>query len=138
MPHLSPAHQETSKPVSPHNTNNRVEQLKHSGFKFKPRSQLLITNKTKVLTTCFFILPLVEYIDNTKAQSLNFESKTHEAQLEHQKPKKSLRRSSTRRKTRKATNGTKSSKPGKKQRKDQTQVPLKQTPPNTLNACSSS
>jgi hypothetical protein len=45
-------------------------------------SQLLITTQTKVLTTWFLNLPLDEYIDNTKAQSLNFESKTHEAQLE--------------------------------------------------------
>jgi hypothetical protein len=39
-------------------------------------SQLLITNQIKVLTTWFFNLPREEYIDNTKAQSLNFESKT--------------------------------------------------------------
>jgi hypothetical protein len=36
-------------------------------------------NQTKVLTTWFLNLPLDEYIDNRKAQSLNFESKTHEA-----------------------------------------------------------
>jgi hypothetical protein len=34
----------------------------------------------------------------TKTQSLNFESKTHEAQLEGQKPKKSSRMSSRRKK----------------------------------------
>jgi hypothetical protein len=45
--------------------------------------------------------PLDEYIDNTKTQSLNFESKTHEAQLEDQKPNKNLRRSSRRGKSRK-------------------------------------
>jgi hypothetical protein len=45
-------------------------------------------NQTKVLTAWFLNLPLDEYIDNTKAQSLNFKSKTHEAQLEDQKPKK--------------------------------------------------
>jgi hypothetical protein len=38
--------------------------------------QLLITNQTMVLTTWFLNLPLDEYIDNTKAQSLNFELKT--------------------------------------------------------------
>jgi hypothetical protein len=51
-------------------------------------NQLLITYQTNVLTTWFLILPLDEYNDNTKAQSLKFESKTHEAQLEDQKPKK--------------------------------------------------
>jgi hypothetical protein len=48
-------------------------------------SQLLITTQTKALTTWFLNLPLDEYIDKTKAQSLNFESKTHEAKLEDQK-----------------------------------------------------
>jgi hypothetical protein len=38
-----------------------------------------------------------------KTQSLKFESKTHEAQLEDQKPKKSSRRSSRRRKNHKAS-----------------------------------
>jgi hypothetical protein len=37
MPHLSPTHHKTSKHVSPHDTNNRVEPPKFSGFKFKPR-----------------------------------------------------------------------------------------------------
>jgi hypothetical protein len=37
--------------------------------------------------TWFLNLPFDEYIDNTKAQSLNFESKTREAHLEDQKPK---------------------------------------------------
>jgi hypothetical protein len=55
-------------------------------------------NQTKILTTWFLNLPLDEYIDNTKAQSLKFQSKTHEAQLEDQKLKKNFRRSSRRRK----------------------------------------
>jgi hypothetical protein len=54
------------------------------------------------LATWFLNLSLDEYIDNIKAQSLNFESKTHESQLGDQKPKKSSRRSSRRRKNRKA------------------------------------
>jgi hypothetical protein len=49
-------------------------------------------NQTKVLTTWFLNLPLDESVDNTKAQSLNFESKTHEAQLEDQKVKKKLKK----------------------------------------------
>jgi hypothetical protein len=78
-------------------------------------SQLLITNQTNVLTTWFLNLHLDKYIDNTKAQSWNFDSKAHEAQLDEQKPKKSSRRSSRRRKKsqnqqmrRKATNQGKS------------------------------
>jgi hypothetical protein len=62
------------------------------------------------LTTWFLNLPLDEYIDNTKAQSFNFESKTHEVQLEDQKPRKSSRRSSSRRKNYNTTKGAKSSK----------------------------
>jgi hypothetical protein len=60
-------------------------------------------NQTKVLTTWFLNLPHDEYIDNIKTQSLNFESKTHEAQLEDREPKKSSRRLSRRRKNRKAS-----------------------------------
>jgi hypothetical protein len=42
---------------------------------------------------------------------LNFESKTHEAQLEDQRPRKSSKRSSKEGKTAKPTKGTKSGKP---------------------------
>jgi hypothetical protein len=65
-------------------------------------SQLLITTQTKTLTTWFLNLPHDEYIDNTKAQRLNFESKTHEAQIEDQKSKKNSKMSSRRRKNCKA------------------------------------
>jgi hypothetical protein len=67
-------------------------------------SQLLNTSQTKVLATWFLNLFIDEYIDNTKAESLNFESETHEAQLEDQKSKKSSRRSSKRRKIHKTNN----------------------------------
>jgi hypothetical protein len=50
----------------------------------------------------FLNLPFDKSIDNTKTQSLNFEFKTQEAQLEDQKPKKIFRKSSRRRKSRKA------------------------------------
>jgi hypothetical protein len=59
-------------------------------------------NQTKVLTTWFLNLPIDEYIDNKKAESLNFKSKTHEAQLDDQRLRKSSRRSSRRRKNHKA------------------------------------
>jgi hypothetical protein len=56
-------------------------------------------NQTKELTTRFLNLPLMIPL-TTKAQSLN--RRPHEAQLEDQKPMKSLRRSFRRRKTAKA------------------------------------
>jgi hypothetical protein len=62
-----------------------------------------MTHRTKVLTTWFLNLPLDEYIDNTNGQNLNFKSKTHEAQLDDQKPRKSSKRSSRRRKNHKAS-----------------------------------
>jgi hypothetical protein len=67
-------------------------------------------NQTKVLTTWFLNLSLDEYIDNTKAQSLNFESKTHEAQLEDQKPRKAQEGHLEEGKTTKPANGMKSGK----------------------------
>jgi nicotinic acid phosphoribosyltransferase len=60
-------------------------------------SQLLITIKPSYWSLGFSISPLMSTL-TTKTQSLNFESKTHEAQLEDQKPKKSSRMSSRRKK----------------------------------------
>jgi hypothetical protein len=37
MPHLPPTHHETSKHISPHETNSRIEPPKFPVFKFKPR-----------------------------------------------------------------------------------------------------
>jgi hypothetical protein len=103
MPHLSPAHHKTIKHDSP-NKIDRGKTTKISWIQIHTEaSQLLITYQTKLLTTWFLNLRLDEYIDNIKAQSLNFESKTHEAQLADQKPWKSSRRSSRRRKNRKAS-----------------------------------
>jgi hypothetical protein len=53
-------------------------------------------NQTKELTTWFLNLPLDVSIDNKRHKSLKFESKTHDAQLEDQKPTKNSRRSSRR------------------------------------------
>jgi hypothetical protein len=62
-----------------------------------------------------------------KAQNLNFKSKTHEAQLEDQKPRKSLRRSSRRVKNRKANKRHK-----KRQTLGKNKEKLKiETPPET-------
>jgi hypothetical protein len=46
MPHLSPTHHGTSKHVSPHETDSRLEPPKFSGFKLKPR-QSIIHHKSK-------------------------------------------------------------------------------------------
>jgi hypothetical protein len=71
---------------------------------------------------------------------LNFESTTHVAQLEDQKPNKSLRRSSRRRKNYKANKWhekRQTKQNGKKElRKAQKQKHTHKTPPNTLNASS--
>jgi hypothetical protein len=61
----------------------------------------------------------------------------HEAQLQDQKPNKAREGHLEEGKTAKPTNGTKSSKPKKKAKKSSTlKLPLKQPPPNTLNASS--
>jgi hypothetical protein len=50
---------------------------------------MTLHNQTKVLITWFLNLPLNESIDNTKAQSLNFESKTQCSTARSPKAKKS-------------------------------------------------
>jgi hypothetical protein len=47
-------------------------------------------NQTKLLTTWFLNLPLDDW--QQKAQNLNFESKTHEAELEDPKAKEKLKK----------------------------------------------
>jgi hypothetical protein len=95
-------------------------------------------NQTKVLTTWFLNLPLDEYIDNTKVQSLNFESKRHETLLEDQKPKKRSKRSSRKGKNRKANkwhNKRQTKQNGKKELKKHKTSP-ETTLPNIVNASS--
>jgi hypothetical protein len=91
MPHLSPTHHETCKRVSPHETYSRVESRKFPGFKFKPR-QANYSSQIKPRTTWFLNLPLNEYIDNTKAQSLNFVSKTTWSTTRRSKVKEKLKK----------------------------------------------
>jgi hypothetical protein len=99
------------------------------------------------LTAWFLNLPLDEYIDTTKAQSLNFESKTYEAQLEEQNTEKAQKGHLKEGNTAKPTNGAKSDNPRKEQGKAQKQnktsnkssnskPPLNQTPTNKLNTSS--
>jgi hypothetical protein len=65
MPHLPPAHHETSKRDSPNETN-----VKERQYKTVPDSNSNLAksmtqhNQTKELTTWFFNLPLDESIDN--------------------------------------------------------------------------
>jgi hypothetical protein len=102
MPHLSPTHHETIKHVFPHETYNRVEPTKFLRFKIKPRhvhysSQIKprhvhYSSQIKPRTTWFLNLSLDEYIDNRKAQSLNFESKTTWSITRRQRPKEKLKK----------------------------------------------
>jgi hypothetical protein len=109
MSHLSLAHHETSKCNSLHKNKIMVEPPKISRIRIQTEaSQLVIIYQTKVLVTWFLNPPpLDEYSDNTNVQNLNFKSKTHEAQLDDQKPKKSSRVSSRRRKTHKSNKNIK-------------------------------
>jgi hypothetical protein len=99
-------------------------------------------NQTKELTTWFLNLPLDDSIDN---KDTKFESKTHEAQLDDQKVKKSSRKLSRRKKTAKANkryqkrqNHERSKQGSKPKQKLKINTPLKSTPHNTLNASSPS
>jgi hypothetical protein len=69
---------------------------------------------------------------------LNFESKTHEAQLEDQKPRKSSKSHLEEGKIIRPTNGTKSGKSNKmaNKRQEKLKAPPEITPLNTLNASS--
>jgi hypothetical protein len=60
-------------------------------------------NQTKELTTWYVNLPLDESNDNKRHNVWSSNPRPHEAQLEDQKPMKSSKRSSRRRKTVKAS-----------------------------------
>jgi hypothetical protein len=99
-------------------------------------------NQTKELITWLLNLPLDESIDNKKLKIWSSNPKHHEAQLEDQKSQEKLKRSSKRRKIAKASKRQKSGKPRKRAKKisksENSTLPLKSTPPNTLNASSPS
>jgi hypothetical protein len=100
--------------------------------------------QTKELTTWFLNLPIDESINNKRHKVWSLNPRPDEAQLEDQKPTKSLRRSSRRRKTAKANkrhekwqSHAKWQRRAKKSSKQKnSKPPLKSTPPNTLNASS--
>jgi hypothetical protein len=65
MPHLSPAHHETSKHDSPNETKVKEKQIKIIPDSNSSLTKLMTHhNQTKKLTTWFLNLPLDECIDN--------------------------------------------------------------------------
>jgi hypothetical protein len=100
--------------------------------------------QTKEVTTWFLNLPVDQSINNKKHKVWSSNPKPHEAQLEDQKAKKSSRWSSKRKKPAKASkrqekrqSQAKWQRRAKKISKSKTtKLPLKSTPPNTLNASS--
>jgi hypothetical protein len=91
--------------------NNRVKQPKYPGFEFKPRQVNDSSQSNQVTYHLVSQSPPWWVCWQQKAQSLNFESKAYETQLEDQRPRKSSRRSSRWRKIAKPTKGMKSGKP---------------------------
>jgi hypothetical protein len=76
MPHLPPAHHETSKHDSPNKTKVKEKQNKIvPDLKSNLAKSMTHHNQIKELTTWFLSLPLDDSIDK-KTQSLKFESKT--------------------------------------------------------------
>jgi hypothetical protein len=104
MLHLPPAHQLTSKHDSPHDTKIRVKLPKCPGFEFKPHQVNHSSQSNQGTDHLVSQSPLDESIDNKRHKVWSLNPKPHEAQLEDQKPTKSSRRSSRRRKTAKANN----------------------------------
>jgi hypothetical protein len=68
MPHLPPAHHETSKHDSSNGQMIKVKQPNHLGFEFKPRQINVSSQSNQGLTTWFLNLPLDESIDNKGAK----------------------------------------------------------------------
>jgi hypothetical protein len=103
MPHLPPAHHETSKRDSSNETKVKEKQNKTiPNLNSNLAKSMSHHNQTKDLTTWFLNLPLDESIDN---KSTKFEVQIQDL-MKHswktQKAKKSSRRPSRRRKTAKA------------------------------------
>jgi hypothetical protein len=66
MPHLPPAHHETSKCDSPNKTEINIKLPKCPGFKFKPRQVNDSSQSNQGTDTWFLNLPLDESINNKK------------------------------------------------------------------------
>jgi hypothetical protein len=102
MPHLLPAHHETSKHDSLHETKIKVKQQKCPWFEFKPLQVNDSSQSNQGTDHLVSQSPLDESIDNKKHKVWSSNPKSHEAQLEEQKATKSSRRSSEEGKNHKA------------------------------------
>jgi hypothetical protein len=104
MPHLPPSHHKTSKCDSPNETKVKEKQSEIvPDLNSNLAKSITHHNQTKELTTWFLNLPLDESIDN---KSTKFEVQIQDLMKHNQKTqkaKKSIRRSSRRRKTTKAS-----------------------------------
>jgi hypothetical protein len=138
MPHLSPTHHETSKWVSSHETNSRVEPPKFPRFKFKLRQVNYSSQmEPRYWPLGFSISPLMSTLTTQRHKVWISNPRPHEAWLEDQKPKKSSRTSSRRRKNHKTNKWQEKQQTKEKAKKNsKSKLPLKQTPPYTLNASS--
>jgi hypothetical protein len=158
MPHLPPAHHEASKQDSPNDTKIKEKQ-NETVMDSNSNLAKSIThhNQTKELTTWFLNHPLMSPLTR-KAQSLKFESKTlwstarrpkksrktKEGHLEEGKPQKPIKRHEKRQSQSKWQIRVKKSSEeqeklkikAKAQNRSKSILPLKLTPPNTLNASS--
>jgi hypothetical protein len=152
MPHLPPTHHETSKHDSPNKPKIKKIKWNRPGFEFKPRQ---VNDSSQSNQGTYHLVSQsppwwVHWQQKHKVWSSN--PRPHEAQLEDKKKdKKSSRRSSRRKKTVKAykrhekrQSQSKWQRIAKKNWKEQETLkmhksskltlPLKSTPPNTLNA----
>jgi hypothetical protein len=66
MPHLPPAHHETSKNDSPNETKVKKQNKTIPNSNSNPAKSMTHHNQTKELTTWFLNLPLDESIDNKR------------------------------------------------------------------------
>jgi hypothetical protein len=102
VPHLPPAHHETSNHDSPNKTKIKVKQTNHPGFEFKHRQVNDSSQSSQGTDHLVSQSPIDESIDNKRHKVLSSNPRPHEALLEDQKVKKNSRRSSRRSKIVKA------------------------------------
>jgi hypothetical protein len=123
MPHLPPAHHETSKRDSPNKTKGKEKQNEQSRIQIQTSpSQWLITIKPRNWPLGFSISPLMSPL-TTKAQSLTFESKTPWSIARRPiKPRKAQKGHLEEGKPQKPTKGTKSGKAKQNGKKELTKA----------------
>jgi hypothetical protein len=136
MLHLSPAHHETSKRDSPHDTRIKVKQPKCPRFKFKPHqvNDSSQSNQGTDYLVSQSPLWLVHWQQKHKVRVSN--PRPHEGQLDNQRPMKSSRGSSRRRGSRKTNKRNEKLQNHRKSKKNSKSAPPESTLPNTLNASS--